>query len=54
LFNAVFDEVANHGRDPQLSNTHHSTDGLVLDGRIPLRLENVESTSDCDSETLEC
>ena len=54
LFNAVFDEVADHSRDPGLSNTHHSANSLVLDSRIPLWLEYVESTSSCYSEALDC
>ena len=52
FFNAVFDKVADYGRNLALSDTYHSTDGLILDGRISLRLENVESSGDCDIETV--
>jgi hypothetical protein len=35
LFNAVFDQVADHSRDLQLSDPYNPADGLGFDGGVP-------------------
>lgn len=43
LFNGIFHAVSNDGRVLSLSQANYPANGLLLDGRIPLQLENVDT-----------